>query len=348
MKIHKKDQYITADSTGTDTAKVTLRVGLIPSDGNTTLRKAAKNRDETAASYCSVSGFVYNIYGEGSVEIQKGGCDDLDICENPLPVPSVKLKKVPALISYDNPNPCEPNKKDSQGKIIVQSGGFLPLYWKNRQDISASACLSDDGSVQYKMLLNENNQTVNELKPEYVLEICNGNISQANWLLINNVTHMINILNSTLVNNMPTDNTTAEIKKFEHDIKAARKYGSPVIKYIFEPVVLAHENRHKYDYDSALVANKEKLLDQKIRDYKITCEDYKKPYDEAQILAEVEFLGIVKEYIEDVIDNSYKNFYNRGTKKDNENFVQNRPEVQKEVDKFENALSNFKKQYGIK
>ncbi len=62
-------KYIAADSTGADTAKVTLRLGLIPSDGNTTLRKAAKKRDETAASYCSVSGFLVNAHGVGKTKV---------------------------------------------------------------------------------------------------------------------------------------------------------------------------------------------------------------------------------------------------------------------------------------
>ena len=282
------------------------------------------------------------------MNIKSDGCSDLDICENPLHVPSVILKKVNAGASYGNPTACESNKKDFQGKIIdVQSGGFMPLYWKNRQEITANACLNEDGFVQYKMLLEENNQVVSELKPEYVLEICNSNIRENNWTLVNNTTHMINILNSTIINDTISSNTIAEVKNFDHDIKAAKKYDSPVIKYKFEPVVLAHENRHKDDYDSALVANKEKLFDQKIRDYKTTCKDYKKPDDEAQTLADLEFLGIVQEYINDVIENTYNKFYNRGTERDYENAMQKRKVVQNEVKIFEKALSNFKKQYGI-
>lgn len=287
------------------------------------------------------------IAGVAGIDIKKGGCDDLDICDSPLSVPNFQLKKV--IAGGANPDACEPIQRDASGniKFPIQTGGFAPLYWMKRQNISASPCKNDNGMIQFNMEIKENDKVVNTLKPEYILEFCVNNIAAAGWTLITNTSHMINILNNTLVDGKITANTKAEIKNFEHDIKVSKIYEPKIIKYKLEPVTFAHENRHKEDYDSALVANKERLFDQKIKDYQITCEDYKKPYNEAQEVADINFSRIVREFIEDVIKNSSGKYYNFSSERDYEDFVQRQPKVQMEIANFEKALSNFKRQYGI-
>ncbi|HSW56197.1 MAG TPA: hypothetical protein VLH59_14020, partial [Ignavibacteriaceae bacterium] len=230
------------------------------------------------------SNFEFNVGDE---------CDDLNLCVG-VPYPEfVQYKMITS--GGNNPDVCTPNTIDPiTGNIQFQSGGFTALDWRpdNSQRISAEPCFdNENNNVQFKMVLTdaETNQNSPILKPEAILEVCEDNITSAGVILINSTEQLLNIIR-LFPEQIP-------IIKADMDSVLSR-YNAGIIKYKFRQEILVHESEHKKDYESYLASLKTDLLDGKVMDYSLTCEQFNlDPY--ATDYAKIEYLRIVKEYIKE-------------------------------------------------
>ena len=167
-----------------------------------------------------------------------------------------------------------------------------------------------------------------KLKPPVISEVCENNISNAGWILINSPEEVLNIIRLF----------PEQIPILKSDLDSAlSRYGAMIQKYTFRLEIEKHEAEHLKDYMNWLLKLKEDWLNKKVTDHKLICQLFKNDPNYYESLADADFGVIVNEYIDKAIKET-----NKST---DENKIQQRPSVQASlidfyilIFKYENGL----------
>jgi len=364
-------KYVAADSVGTDSAKVSLRVGIIPAAG-TSVKQKSKNKKANGitASYCSINAFVYDEYGTGSVDI-KSGCEDY-FCMEEKKFPDFNLDIKPN--GYSGIDGCS-------NREPLPAGIFMPItsYFdenNNRKFVDDllktllvpfklhNGCYdAKDKTWKFSIISQGEESTIYSRWDAFYLKaiksICMDNIkSDEKTIVIKNNSESLNDEREIHLDNIPENEVCKTLQDFEYNrpYRDDPQYSTEFNQYMqYESkfyfildVVKAHEDVHQKDFERLV----NKMLDQEINgrttrafllNPKIKCEDALTE-EKARKKAE----NLYKSKMRDFLD-LVKNTFEKEKKLRNEIKVQKNEDVQRVIDQYRDYLKHkFEKQCSIR